>query len=126
VALRPARDRHRFEHRWSLADAFDLHGGIGRTRIAERTREFAGQLKEGLAAMSGVELITPIDPELSAGIVCFEIAGMPAREAVDRLAEQRVVASVTPYIPEYVRLGPSIANDPEDVDVALRAVRALA
>ena len=52
---------------------------------------------------------------------------MPAREAVDALrARHRIVASVTPYAAEYVRLGPSIANGPEDVDAALGAVRALA
>ena len=52
---------------------------------------------------------------------------LAAREAVELLrSRHRVVASVTPSAEEYVRLGPSIANSPEDVDTALRAVRALA
>jgi isopenicillin-N epimerase len=118
---------HSFEHRWALADAFELHGRIGRRRIAERTHGFAGRLKEGLAEIPGVRVITPAADDLSAGIVCFEIEAMPAREAVDALrARHRIVASVTPYAAEYVRLGPSIANGPEDVDAALPAVRALA
>jgi selenocysteine lyase/cysteine desulfurase len=118
---------HSFEHRWALADAFELHRRIGRRRIAERTHGFARQLKAGLAEIAGVRVITPATDELSAGIVCFEIEAMPAREAVDALrARHRIVASVTPYAAEYVRLGTSIANGPEDVEAALRAVRALA
>jgi isopenicillin-N epimerase len=118
---------HSFEHRWALAEAFELHGRIGRERIAGRTHDLARRLKEGLAEIPGVRLITPLDDELSAGIVCFELEALPAREAVEVLRDQhRVVASVTPYREEYVRLGPSIANAPEDVDAALRAVRALA
>jgi isopenicillin-N epimerase len=118
---------HSFEHRWALGDAFELHSRIGRRRIAERTQGFARRLKEGLAEIAGVQVITPAADELSAGIVCFEIEAMPAREAVDALrARHRIVASVTPYAAEYVRLGPSIANGPEDVEAALRAVRALA
>jgi isopenicillin-N epimerase len=118
---------HSFEHRWALADAFELHRRIGRHRIAERTHGFARRLKDGLAEIPGVRVITPAADELSAGIVCFEIEALPAREAVDALrARHRIVASVTPYAAEYVRLGPTIANGPEDVDAALRAVRALA
>ena len=117
---------HSFEHRWALADAFELHGRIGRSRIAERTHELAGHLKEGLAEIAGVHVITPLADELSAGIVCFELDSLSAREAVDVLrARHRIVASVTPYAEEFVRLGPSIANGPEDVDATLRAVRAL-
>ena len=118
---------HSFEHRWALGDAFELHGRIGRTRIAERTHALARDLKEGLTEISGVRVVTPLDKELSAGIVCFALDSLAAREAVDLLrSRHRVVASVTPYAEEYVRLGPSIANAPEDVDVALRAARALA
>jgi selenocysteine lyase/cysteine desulfurase len=118
---------HSFEHRWALADAFELHGRIGRTRIAERTHELARGMKEGLAEIAGVHVVTPLDEELSAGIVCFALDSLAAREAVDFLrTRHRVVASVTPYAEEYVRLGPSIANGPEDVEAALRAVRELA
>jgi isopenicillin-N epimerase len=118
---------HSFEHRWALADAFELHSRIGRGRIAERTHELANRLKEGLGEIAGVRVVTPAGDELSAGIVCFELDSLPAREAVDVLrSRHRIVASVTPYREELVRLGPSIANGPEDVDAALRAVRALA
>ena len=118
---------HSFEHRWALTDAFAWHERLGRGRVAEHTHGLARRLKEGLAEIRGVRLVTPLDETLSAGLVCFEVDAMPARDAVDRLlAEHRVVASVTPYATEYVRLGPSLANTEGDVDQTLEAVRALA
>jgi len=94
--------------------------------VAERTRVQARQLKEGLRAMRHVRLATPLREELSAGIVCFEVDGYAPHEAVGRLADARVMASVTPYEQPLVRLGPSIVTTPEQVDQALGAVRALA
>jgi selenocysteine lyase/cysteine desulfurase len=51
---------------------------------------------------------------------------LPASTIVDRLREEhRIVASVTPYIWQYVRFGPSVANSEDDVDQALEAVAAV-
>jgi isopenicillin-N epimerase len=118
---------HSFEHRWALADAFQLHERIGRSRAAAHVHRLAGALKDGLAGIGGVNLVTPISADLSAGLVCFELRGREPREVVDLLQnEHRVIASVTPYATEYVRLGPSLVNTDADVADALRAVRALA
>jgi selenocysteine lyase/cysteine desulfurase len=116
---------HSFEHRWALAAAFEWHRQIGRARIAARTQELASHLKEGLASLPNVTLRTPRSAGLSAGLVCFEVKNMRPPDAVQALRNRRIVASVTPYAVEYVRLGPSIANSTEDVDVALRAIRSL-
>jgi selenocysteine lyase/cysteine desulfurase len=117
---------HSFEHRWALADAFALHDRLGRAAVAEHTHGLARSLKEGLDALAGVTLVTPLAEELSAGIVCFTLDSMPARDAVDILErEHSIVASVTPYAEEYVRLGPSIVNTEADIERALSAVRAL-
>ena len=43
-----------------------------------------------------------------------------------RLRERGVVASATPYATSYLRLGPSIATTPEQVDAAVEAVSYLA
>jgi isopenicillin-N epimerase len=118
---------HSFEHRWALADAFQLHERIGRSRAAAHVHRLAAALKDGLAGISGVRLVTPRSADLSAGLVCFELRGREPREVVDLLQnEHRVIASVTPYATEYVRLGPSLVNTDADVEEALRAVRALA
>ena len=114
-----------YEHRWALPEAFAFHQGIGRERVEARIRGLASRLKAQLAEMRGVRLRTPQSPGLSAGLVCFEVAGRDPSEVVARLASRRIVASVTPYATRYVRLGPGIVNTPEHVDAAVRAIRAL-
>ncbi len=117
---------HSFEHRWALAEAFRFHLGLGKSRVAARIHELGRRLKEGLAAMSHVTLRTPMSGDLSAGIVCFEVAGMDPEEVVERLAERRIVGSVTPYATRYARLAPGILNDGPEIEAALSAVRDLA
>ena len=114
---------HTFEHRWALAEAFDFRRRIGRGRTATRTHQLAQRLKNGLAEIKRVRLVTPQSAALSAGIVCFEVDGQEPFDLVERLyARHRIVASVTPYANRYVRLGPSILNTPAEVDRVVRAV----
>ena len=117
---------HSFEHRWALAEAFDYHAKLGRAKVAARIRTLDTRLKEGLSDLPNVKLVTPMSPDLSAGIVCFDVTGMEAGDAVERLrAEHRIGASVTPYATEHVRLGAGLWVDEKDVDAAIRAVSRL-
>ena len=76
--------------------------------------------------MAGIRLVTPHAPALSAGLVCFSAGNRDPGDIVARMYDRaRIVASVTPYAARYVRLGPSILNSPEDVDLALRTIRGL-
>ena len=115
---------HSFEHRWAAADAFGFMTKIGRDRIVTRTVRQATQLKEGLSDVPRVTLKTPMSPDVSAGIVCFDVEGQRPPEFVFKLRDQGVVASSTPYATSYVRLGPSIATNPDQVDQAIEAVAA--
>jgi selenocysteine lyase/cysteine desulfurase len=63
---------------------------------------------------------------LSSGIVCFDVGNLPPQTVVDRLFEQRIVASRTPYKSSYARLCPSLLTLESDVEETLRAVAALA
>ena len=116
---------HSFEHRWALGEAFRLHRRIGKERVAARIHALNKQLKDGLAAMSHVTLYTPRVTGLSAGLVCFDVAGLGPGDVVERLATRRIVATVTPYQTSYARLAPGVLNSPADIDAALRAIRAL-
>ena len=78
---------HSFEHRWALAEGFRFHLDIGRDRVAARTTEQATALKDGLAEIPGVRLVTPAAEDLSAGIVCFDVDGTEPFEVVGRLAD---------------------------------------
>ena len=117
---------HAFEHQWAIPAAIDFHRKIGSARITARVHELNGQLKEGLAGMSHVELYTPRGNDLSAGIVCFDVKGMKPEAVVERLLEKKILASTTPYRTSYARLAAGIMNTPAEVDKALTAVRSLA
>jgi selenocysteine lyase/cysteine desulfurase len=115
-----------YEHRWARAEAIRFHLDLGKRAVADRTRMLATRLKDGLAGIPGVRLVTPRDPELSAGIVCLEVGGRNPGELVAGLRRQGVLASGTPYAEPYLRLGPSIVTSEEDVDAAVAAIRGLA
>jgi selenocysteine lyase/cysteine desulfurase len=117
---------HSFEHRWALGEAFRFHLAVGKARVEERIHALNRQLKEGLAGIAGVTLHTPLTEELSAGIVCFELAGWKPDKAVEALRRRRIIASETPYAVKYIRLAPSLLTSPEEVDKTLEAIRAMA
>ena len=126
----PARDFtpggfHSFEHRWALAEAFRLHGRIGKARVAARIHSLNRRLKDGLASMSHVTLLTPRSEALSAGIVVFSVDRLSPNAVVSALARRRIVATVTPYTPSHPRLAPGLLNTPGEVDRVLTAIRAL-
>lgn len=112
-----------YEHQWAMTEAFDFHRSIGVQRIAERTAALNTACKEGLAKIAKVRVVTPKDPALSAGITCFTVAGQTADETVHKLLAYKVIASSAPYKISYARLGPSVVNDENEVEAALRAVR---
>ena len=112
-----------FEHLWSLPEAFALHQAIGKAKIEARTAELASQLKEGLARFGHVTLKTPRSPELSAGIVSFDVNGANPWDVVEHLQANRILASVAPYRTPHVRLTPSIRNTPEEIEKALGVIR---
>ena len=116
---------HAFEHRWALAQAFDFQRDVGLQRIADRIHALAERLKAGLTAVPGVTLRTPRAAALSSGLVCFDVDGRPAPAVVEALAARKIVASVTPYAVEHVRLGAGIHLDEADVDAAVTAISAL-
>ncbi len=116
---------HSFEHRWALAQAFAFHQAIGKARVAERIHALNRQFKAGLASMRGITLYTPLADELSAGLVCFDVAGLAPRAVVARLRERGIIATVTPYRVAYARVAPGLLNTPDEVDTALRAIRDL-
>ena len=112
-----------FEHQWALAAAFDYHRRIGKDRIAGRIHALSRQCKEELAKMHHVTLRTPLDSNLSSGIVCFDVDGLTPQQVVSRLLERGVIASTTPYTPTHARLTPGIFNTHAEIDAALAAIR---
>ncbi len=116
---------HSFEHRWALDEAFLFHQAIGKSEVTQRIYELNQQLKWGLVAMPHVTLHTPMSQDLSAGIVCHEVAGLAPHAIVEKLRQRNIVGSVTPYATKYARLAPSLINSAAEIDTTLRAIKEL-
>ena len=118
---------HSFEHRWAVADAFKFHTGIGKSRVAQRIHDLNSLAKAEMAKMPRVRMHTPLNPELSAGIIAFEVAGITPDQVVRKLHDQRIIASVTPgfYEPNLARVAPSLLTTEPDVARTVRAIAAL-
>ncbi len=116
---------HSFEHRWAVGEAFRFHLQIGKPRVEQRIHSLNRQAKAGLVRMPHVTLHTPQSDELSAGIICFEVDGVSPPQVVERLHEKQIIASTSPYATSYARLAPSLLNDAEEIDLALREIRAM-
>jgi len=114
-----------FEHLLAVPAAVELHRTIGRDRIAARIAELNAAFRDGAARIPGVTLHTPRDPNLSAGISCFEVRGMAVGEVVARLAAKKIRTTTSPYKVSYARVAAGIMNRPDEVELVLREIRAL-
>jgi len=117
---------HAYEHIWALPAAFAFHERLGRARVADRIHALNTRIKDGLASVRGVRLVTPRDVRVSSGLVAFEITGRTPEDVVKALGARRIVASTSPYQPSYARLAGSLLNTPDEVDTAVKAVAAIA
>ena len=114
-----------YEHLLAIPAAVELHRTIGRDRIAARIADLNTAFRDGAARIPGVTLHTPRDPNLSAGISCFEVRGMAVGEVVARLAAKKIRTTTSPYKVSYARVAAGIMNRPDEVELVLREIRAL-
>jgi selenocysteine lyase/cysteine desulfurase len=114
-----------YEYQWAMADAFGFQRQMGRKRVAERIAELNGLCKDELVKIPHVTLHTPRDSRLSAGIICFEIAGLTPQEVVNKLLTRHIIATTSPYAKSYARVSFGVMNSPEEVEIALKAIREL-
>ena len=94
---------------------------IGLQRIEARTVELSQLLKEGVVE-AGIELITPIDPNLSLGVCIIEVPSKRRSEIVDSLYNNFGIAGAPTG---GLRLCPAIYNTKEHVERAIAAVQQL-
>jgi isopenicillin-N epimerase len=114
---------------FALDEAMNFQNKIGRTRIERRIKVLAGHLKQELAKIPGVELQTPTDPYLSAGLTKFSMKGADAAKLVEYLREKynRVVRTAgSPAAGTYgVRVSTPIYVSTKEVDMVVEGVRTL-
>jgi isopenicillin-N epimerase len=114
-----------YEHHWAVPPAIEFHEKIGPSRITQRIHALNGQMLEGLRKMSHVLVYTPPQAELHAGMVCFDVKGLKAKETVERLLRKKVIASTTPYGVPFARVSCGIMNTQAEVETTLRTIRGL-
>lgn len=134
---------HRFDHLGTsddsrlagLAAAIAFHDAIGTERIAGRIRALRSRLRDGLAGIPGIRFTTPAADDLAAGMIAFQIEGMPSLELQARLADVEAppgapltgrVRIRTRVIGEYgydwMRLSPHVWNDMDEIDTAVACI----
>ena len=113
---------HSFEHRWALPEAFKLHLQLGKAQVQARIHQLNSQTKQGLAKLAGVKLYTPMSPELSSGLVCFDYKQMPPDDVVKAMHAKGIIMSSTPYRKSYARFAPSLINNEQEIDRTLAAL----
>jgi isopenicillin-N epimerase len=114
---------------FALDEAMNFQNRIDRTRIERRIKVLAGHLKQELAKIPGVELQTPTDPYLSAGLTKFSMKGADAAKLVEYLREKYnlvVRTAGSPAAGTYgVRVSTPIYVSTKEVDMVVEGVRTL-
>ena len=117
---------HSFEHRWALPTAFSLHQQLGKDKVQQRIHSLNSQAKQGLAAIPGVKLHTPLASSLSSGLVAYEIEGISPYDTTMALFAKGVVSAHSPYHESYARLAPSLLNTEQEIETAISHIAELA
>ena len=112
-----------FEYLLAIPAAVELHKSIGRRLIAARIQELNAAFRDGAKGIPKLVLHTPIDPEVSGGISCFEVAGVKPEEVDRKLAAKKIRTNASPYKTSYARVAAGIMNFPEEIDAVLRELR---
>jgi len=103
----------------------DFHRVIGFENIEARTTALAAALKEGLSKVNKVRLVTPMNPQLSGGVIVSQI------DSLDRAGTSALVKDlydkygIAGAATGGLRLSPHVYNTMADVELAVRAVREL-
>ncbi len=87
--------------------------------------ELAGALKNGLAKINKVKLITPMDPKLSGGVVISSIDGVDRKQMSALVNDLYTKYGVAGAATGGLRLCPHVYNSMEDVEQTIRGVREL-
>jgi len=112
----------------AMGTTVEFHETIGFDRVEGRVRELAAAIKHGLTErVPGVSFHTPLEPDLSAGVVVFRPPKTDARELFNTLYSDHDMAGAS-MGGDFtgVRLSPHIYNTLAEVDRIVEAVAEIA
>ncbi|MFJ5236146.1 aminotransferase class V-fold PLP-dependent enzyme [Pseudomonas neuropathica] len=108
---------HAFEHRWAVDEAFKLHLQLGKAEVQARIHQLNGYLKQRLREHANIELVTPLDPQFSAGFTFFRVKGQDSDAVAAYLMQNRVICdAVSRDVGPVIRTAPGLLNNEAEVD----------
>jgi isopenicillin-N epimerase len=108
-----------------LEAALDLHFEIGPERVYGRIKELGDRLRRGLGQMDGVEIVTPVHPEMCAGLTTFKLAGVEDRKVQDELWNRGRIQPRALREGKGVRYSTHIYNSEDEIDRTLQIIEEL-
>ena len=116
--------------------AMEFHNAIGRSHVEERCRQLCGYARQHLAEIPQLAPITPLQRELSSGIVSFSLASGRHSAVVAALQKHNIFLKPAQGTYAYVedadvpkesynalRISTHIFNDETDIDRAVEALQ---
>ena len=108
---------HAFEHRWAVDEAFKLHLQLGKAEVQARIHQLNGYLKQRLREHANIELVTPLDPQFSAGFTFFRVKDQDSDAVAAYLMQNRVICdAVSRDVGPVIRTAPGLLNNEAEVD----------
>lgn len=108
-----------------LEAALDLHFEIGPERVYGRIKELGDRLRQGLIRMDGTEIITPVHPEMCAGLTTFKVGGVEDRELQDEMWRRGRIQPRALRGGKGVRYSTHIYNSEDEIDRTLQIIEEL-
>jgi selenocysteine lyase/cysteine desulfurase len=105
--------------------ALDLHFEIGPERVQRRIKELGDRLRRGLIRMDGTEIVTPVHPEMCAGLTTFKVDGVEDRELQDELWMRGRIQPRALRGGRGVRYSTHIYNSEDEIDRTLQIIEEL-
>jgi selenocysteine lyase/cysteine desulfurase len=105
----------------AVGTGVDFHEAIGPERVEARVLELASALKSGLSEL-GLQVVTPMEPELSGGVVIANVPSEKRRDLLNRLYDEHGIAGAGTG---GLRLCPHVYNTMEHVERAVAGVKEL-
>jgi selenocysteine lyase/cysteine desulfurase len=108
-----------------LEAAVDFMNAIGRDRIEQRVRQLGSSLRQGLSQVAGVTVVTPMHPDLAAGLTHWGVEGLSGRQLQDELWARRKIR-VRAGGERVVRQSTHIYNSLSEIEATIAVAKALA
>ena len=108
-----------------LLEAVKFVEDIGLEEIENRNLDLANSLKEGLAKINGVKVLSPTTRDNSSGLVSFTLDGWVPSEAVANIWENHRIVCRQVAFPVCIRASMHFFNTEEEVNQLLTAVSGL-